>query len=63
MIVRRTSRFAGLRFGDDPAAQQEDVSLRVSDSTALRGVGLWVLGSVLAHIAIRWVDSTFYKGR
>lgn len=58
MIVRR------VRFGDGPsvpAAPTGDVDVTVSEQTAVKGLMFWVLGGVLTHIAIRWVDSAFYK--
>lgn len=60
-LALRTRRF-GQPFGPLPRfAAAEDVDVNVTEKTALKGMMLWVLGGVLTHIAIRWVDSTFYR--
>jgi hypothetical protein len=40
---------------------EEDITLPVNEKTAAAGLGLWILGGVLTHVAIRLVDSWFFK--
>lgn len=69
MIVRRVDPRAyarlGQPFGPMPGYSlaygdiTEDV--KVTEKTALAGLGLWILGGVLTHVAVRLVDSWFFK--
>jgi hypothetical protein len=60
VIVRRVGQpFGPLGALARPsfAQAEEDLSVQVKPSTAAAGLGLWVLGGVLTHLAIRAVDS------
>lgn len=55
MIVRRPYKSFG-PLGRGFGQVEPDLDVKVKPSTAVAGLGLWVLGGVLTHLAIRFID-------
>lgn len=65
VIVRRVFRPYSQPFGPLPpgvlAYGDAATDVSVTEKTAVAGLGLWILGGVLTHVAIRVVDRWLFK--
>lgn len=66
MLVRQVRygrpprRFARFAQAVDP---ERPVDVTVTEGTAVKGMLAFVAGSVLAHVAVRFVDAWFFDNR